>query len=70
MKSVDAILESHGVANLSKVCTCLKAGVLRGHIKLLKPADDPAGEFGLDQVSRREGGREGGKVYYCTMRPC
>lgn len=51
MQSVNAILKSHGVTDIAKVSMCLRAGILHGHVKLMKPKDDPEGEFGLDQVS-------------------
>lgn len=50
MSAVDALLEKHRVTNVSKVCKCLKAGILWGHVKLLPPEEDPENKFNLDQV--------------------
>ena len=50
MKAVNEILKAHG-AQGSNLSHCLMAGIMRGHVKLLKPQDDPSNEFGLDQVS-------------------
>ena len=32
------------------VSRCLRAGILNGAVKLLKPEDDPDEKYGLDQV--------------------
>lgn len=50
MKAVHAILGAHGVTDVTSVSKCLKAGILHGNVKLLKPEDDPRNDFGLDQV--------------------
>lgn len=50
MKEVHAILNSRGITDVARVSKCLKAGILHGNIKLLKPEEDPKNEFGLDQV--------------------
>lgn len=48
VKAVNEILKAHGAT--TGVSNCLKAAILHGKIKLLKPKDDPNNEFGLDQV--------------------
>ena len=50
MEAVDAILEACGVLDSFNVSSCLKAGILNGNVKLLKPEDDTEKKFGLDQV--------------------
>ena len=47
---VDAILTACGVVDIYNVSMCLKAGILNGAVKLLKPEDDREMKFGLDQV--------------------
>ena len=48
-KDVDDILRAHGV-DPSDVSNCLKAGIARRKVKVLKPGDDPHNKFGLNQV--------------------
>ena len=50
MAAVDALLVKHMVTEINKVCKCLKAGILGGHVKLLPPEEDPENKFNLDQV--------------------
>lgn len=50
VQGVNAILKAHGVRDVSKVSSCLKAGILNGRVKLLKPEEDTENEFGLDQA--------------------
>jgi hypothetical protein len=50
MKAVNTILTAYGVENLWMVSRCLRAGILNGAVKLLKPEDDPDEKYGLDQV--------------------
>ena len=50
MKAVDERLTALGVKNLFNVSKCLKAGILNGFVKLMKPEDDTGNNFGLDQV--------------------
>ena len=47
---MNAIWKAHGVTNVFNVSMCLKAGILNGYVKLLKPEDDPEKKFGLNQV--------------------
>lgn len=51
MKAVDTILNAHSITDVDKVSKCLKAGILHGNVKLLKPEDDPEKKFGLDQAT-------------------
>ena len=52
VQAVNTILKAHGIDDQGscEVSQCLKAGILYGHVKLLKPQDDPENKRGLDQV--------------------
>ena len=52
MKAVNEIMKAHGVVDQDTkvVSQCLKSGILRNKVKLLKPEDDPENQYGLDQV--------------------
>ena len=49
-EEVHQLLERCGVSDLDKVCKCLKAGIMNGHIHLVPSDEDPSGVHGLDQV--------------------
>ena len=52
VKAVNEILKAHGIETdgSRKVSQCLRAGIMRNKVKLLKPEDDPENKYGLDQV--------------------
>ena len=50
MGDVNSLLQQHGVFYPDSVSQSLRAAILQGHVKLLKPEEDPEGKFGLDQV--------------------
>lgn len=52
VKAVNEILKAHGIESTGgrEVSQCLRAGIMRNKVKLLKPEDDPENNYGLDQV--------------------
>ena len=48
--NVHKLLSDLGVERPASVSSCLKAALLNGFVTLKRPADDPEGKFGLDQV--------------------
>ena len=50
VENIHKLLSDLGVEEPKKVSCCLKAGILNGCIVLKRPAEDPEGQYGLDQV--------------------
>lgn len=50
IENVHQLLSDLGVDRPESVSSCLKAGILNGCITLKRPAEDPEGKHGLDQV--------------------
>lgn len=50
LERVHELLKSLGVEKPEEVGSCLKAGIINGHVRLLPSSEDPQGILGLDQI--------------------
>ena len=49
-KRMNELLTLLGVSDVERVSKCLKAAILKGHVRLEDPKCDPEGKWGLDQA--------------------